>query len=198
MTFAIRTSAALLALVSALPAAAQDAGGTPFMTQMTGAAQVPPVETEATGMADVRVDETAMTITWTVAYEGLSGEPVAAHFHGPASLEETAAPVIDLTVDMEGEAEASAAATATATTTEGTETATATETTEEGVAQDIMQGSSEITPEQLVDLRAGLWYVNVHTEANPDGEIRGQVTEGEADMEAMEAMTGAMEGAGSN
>jgi len=28
---------------------------------------------------------------------------------------------------------------------------------------------------QMSDLRAGLWYLNVHTAANPGGEIRGQV-----------------------
>ncbi len=32
-----------------------------------------------------------------------------------------------------------------------------------------------LTPEQIADLNAGLWYVNVHTETNPGGEIRGQV-----------------------
>jgi hypothetical protein len=31
------------------------------------------------------------------------------------------------------------------------------------------------TPADLVNLRAGNWYVNVHTAANPGGEIRGQL-----------------------
>jgi hypothetical protein len=30
---------------------------------------------------------------------------------------------------------------------------------------------------QIADLEAGKWYTNVHTAANPAGEIRGQVTE---------------------
>ena len=38
-----------------------------------------------------------------------------------------------------------------------------------------MQGSAQLTPAQIADLVAGRWYVNVHTAANPGGEIRGQV-----------------------
>lgn len=36
-------------------------------------------------------------------------------------------------------------------------------------------GSTTITKAQAADLLAGKWYVNVHTAANPGGEIRGQV-----------------------
>jgi len=32
-----------------------------------------------------------------------------------------------------------------------------------------------VTAEQLADFDASLWYVNVHTPANPSGEIRGQI-----------------------
>jgi hypothetical protein len=36
-------------------------------------------------------------------------------------------------------------------------------------------GSKVLTDDQIADLMAGKWYVNVHTKANPGGEIRGQV-----------------------
>ena len=36
-------------------------------------------------------------------------------------------------------------------------------------------GTADLTEAQAADLMAGKWYVNVHTAANPDGEIRGQV-----------------------
>ena len=36
-------------------------------------------------------------------------------------------------------------------------------------------GSATLTDAQAADLEAGKYYVNVHTAANPGGEIRGQV-----------------------
>jgi hypothetical protein len=38
-----------------------------------------------------------------------------------------------------------------------------------------IQGQAQLTPEQADQLLAGQWYVNVHSERYPDGEIRGQV-----------------------
>ena len=36
-------------------------------------------------------------------------------------------------------------------------------------------GSKQLTAAQIAQLKAGLWYLNLHTAANPGGEIRGQV-----------------------
>jgi hypothetical protein len=36
-------------------------------------------------------------------------------------------------------------------------------------------GSATLTPAQVDQLKAGMWYINLHTAANPGGEIRGQV-----------------------
>ena len=41
-----------------------------------------------------------------------------------------------------------------------------------------IKGSATLTDAQIADLEAGKWYVNVHTAANPGGEIRGQMEKG--------------------
>lgn len=109
-----------------------------FNADLTGASEVPAVDTQATGTAEVTVDTEAKTVAWKITTEGLSGEPTAAHIHGPAAAGENAAPAIDLSAAL-------------------------------------AEGSGEIADEQIADLEAGNYYVNVHTEANPDGEIRGQL-----------------------
>jgi hypothetical protein len=39
-----------------------------------------------------------------------------------------------------------------------------------------IKGEATLTDAQAADLAAGRWYFNIHTAANPPGEIRGQVT----------------------
>ncbi|MDB5868108.1 MAG: domain containing protein [Polaromonas sp.] len=39
-----------------------------------------------------------------------------------------------------------------------------------------MEGSATLTAAQVADLMAGRWYANIHTAANPAGEVRGQMT----------------------
>jgi len=38
-----------------------------------------------------------------------------------------------------------------------------------------VQCSATLTDAQAADLQKGMWYVNVHTAANPGGELRGQL-----------------------
>ena len=42
-----------------------------------------------------------------------------------------------------------------------------------------IDGTATLTADQAKDLLDGKWYFNVHTAANPGGEIRGQVVKAE-------------------
>lgn len=177
MTLNIRTYTALIALASAgvfpLSVAAEEMK---FMAELTGASQVPPVDSEAIGLADVIVDTEAMSVTWMIAHDGLSGPPVAGHFHGPATPAEIAPPVIDLGGGAYGA------------------TLDSEKSENENVVENGTEGSAELTVEQLADLQAGRYYINIHTTQHPDGEIRGQVVEGEADRKTLGAMQGGTAG----
>lgn len=80
------------------------AGGSAFAAEMTytadlkGAAETPPVDTSAKGTVDATYDPSTMTLTWTIDYSGLSGEPTAAHFHGPAAAGKSAPPVVPVAI----------------------------------------------------------------------------------------------------
>jgi len=122
-------------MVSAAPVFAETVT---FKADLKGSSEVPPTDSAGTGSANVTVDTNTKKLSWTVTSTGLSGDAVAAHFHGPAAAGKNADPVVDI----------SAA---------------------------IAKGSAEISDKQLADLQAGKWYVNIHTEKFPNGEIRGQV-----------------------
>lgn len=79
-----------------------------YAADLTATAEVPPTESAAIGNADVTVDTDANTVSWIVTVEGLTGDPTAAHIHGPAAQDENAPPVIDMSeAIMEGSADIS-------------------------------------------------------------------------------------------
>jgi CHRD domain len=45
-----------------------------------------------------------------------------------------------------------------------------------GPLESPIRGSATLTEAQAADVLAGKWYVNLHTAANPGGEVRGQLT----------------------
>lgn len=44
-----------------------------------------------------------------------------------------------------------------------------------GSVESPIKGTATLTAAQAADVMAGKWYVNLHTAANPGGEVRGQV-----------------------
>jgi hypothetical protein len=82
--------AATIAILGAAPVAAEVLT---YKVALAPTNQVPPVQTRATGSADLTYDTVTRVVTWNVTHSNLSGAPTAAHFHGPASALENA-PVI--------------------------------------------------------------------------------------------------------
>ena len=87
----------LAAFAAALAIAAAQAAPTSIKVPLSGGEQVPPVQTAATGTADLTWDPATRALSWTIASSGLSGPVTMVHFHGPAAAGKNAAPVIWLT-----------------------------------------------------------------------------------------------------
>jgi hypothetical protein len=78
----------MLAIASSIvlaSACAAKADPAKFMVELTGAEQVPPVQTSGAGKAALTYDPANRMVTWSISYTGLSGPVTMAHFHGPAS-----------------------------------------------------------------------------------------------------------------
>jgi hypothetical protein len=71
----------LAALAMSSPASAEKMT---MKLNLTGASEVPPNDSKATGTADVTYDTTSKILNWKVIYSGLTGPATMAHFHGPA------------------------------------------------------------------------------------------------------------------
>jgi hypothetical protein len=135
--FTIGATAAL-ALVFAVSTA--EAKTEKFSAKMDGASESPATTSKGTGTAKLKFDDASKKLTYTVTYKGLSGDAVAAHFHGPADAGANGGVELPITTGPSP-----------------------------------IKGEATLTDAQAADLAAGKWYVNIHTAANPMGEIRGQV-----------------------
>ena len=127
---------------------------TTYVSHMSGANEVPAVATGATGTATYTL--TGRMLSYTVNVNGLSGNAAASHIHlgaagtnGEILYPFTAAPV------QSGQVASGTI----------------------DLTQPIANGTSSISGDSLLTLlNGGLLYTNVHTAANPAGEIRGQIT----------------------
>ncbi len=72
-----------LALAGALGLA--QAAPISFDVPLTGAQQVPPVQTAGSGSAALTYDPATRVVTWKITFSGLSSPATMAHFHGPAA-----------------------------------------------------------------------------------------------------------------
>lgn len=128
-----------------------------FTATLSGGEEEPPVETDGAGTLEAALDEAGTTLTVVGTYTGLSGPPTppgeedsAAHIH-VAPRGENGPIVAPLTVTPNADDPTS-----------GTF----------GGQVPIGTGEGQLPLEALEGFGA---YVNIHTEANPMGEIRGQL-----------------------
>jgi hypothetical protein len=124
------------------------AASTTFKATMNATSEVPPNQSPATGTATVTYDDATKTVTWEGTFTGLSGPATAAHIHGPAEAGKNAGVIVPLSP-------------------------TGTPFTSP------FKGSAQLADDKAAALAsalsAGQAYVNIHTDANKGGEVRGQL-----------------------
>ncbi len=98
------------------------------------------------GMGSVTATLSGTTLTLNGSYMHLSGPATMAHIHGPAAKTATGGVLFPITFTNEGD-----------------------------VGSGKLSATLTLTAEQVTQLKDGLLYVNVHTDANKTGEIRGQL-----------------------
>lgn len=116
-----------------------------FEANLSGASEVPAVDTMASGRAVLAVSADGSMLHYRVMLHDITGV-TAAHIHEGAAGSNGSS-VITL-FDGTGTFDES----------------------------NPVSGSAALTAEQLAALQAGNYYINVHTEANVPGEVRGQIS----------------------
>ena len=110
MAFYHRNLTSIL-LVSLLALSACDMPSTDttkLTATLSAASEVPPINSKASGEADIHIDVKDYQLSWTIKYSDLSGVVTGAHFHGPAMAGVNADVVVpingDLSSPIKGEA----------------------------------------------------------------------------------------------
>lgn len=122
-----------------------------YTYSLTGEQEVPEVETDATGNGFVSIDRDQSNVHFMFAFDGLSGPATMAHFH-TAPMGENGGVIFDFGPFLDLSMNSGMAA---------------------GFWTDM--DDMPFGLEDAADFRGGMVYVNVHTEDNPGGEVRGQV-----------------------
>lgn len=122
--------------------------GTHLIARLEGSSQVPPVVTSAKGMAAITLGSVgSVGLAYNVTVNGLSGPITGAHFHY-GNTGETGPVVFDIASNFSNNSAL-------------------------GVWRST--GLNALNDSLIIALLTGKLYINVHTSANPNGEIRGQV-----------------------
>ena len=157
MTFSHVLRSLAFAAVAALPLQA----GAAIVTHsfnLNGAEEVPPNASLAAGSAEVTIDDVLGTFTFFAVVFNLDGTPSAAHLH-PGGVGVVGAPVYDLV------AEADTGELVTIGTIEVPSSLALA-----GVSKPI-----EVILAAAINSSPFLFYMNIHTDVFPGGEVRGQL-----------------------
>lgn len=152
---AVIASAVLLAV--AVPSRAETLRS---KAELKGSNEVPPNQAAGVGTVTAVYESTIKQLTWSGSYSGLSGPPTAAHIHDPAPVGANARLVVWIS-DNVGQCN------------QGQCRSKSDDKARHPASP--FQGSAVLTDAQAADLMASLYYVNIHTDAYPAGEIRGQL-----------------------
>ena len=151
----IATAGLLAAIVATAVACSSDAAVVPkdptFVATLTGAGEFP-VNT-ATGTGSAIIVKKNGTYTYTVTYSGMTGALIGGHIHGPAAAGANTVVIVPFNTTGAGPS--------------GTLTGTFTSTNNVNISNDSLD----------VLMRTGNAYVNLHTDLNKGGEIRGQLSQ---------------------
>ena len=142
MTKYAHAAISAMVVAAALASAPAMAETLNLKADLTGASEVPPVNTPGRGSVTATYDTATKRLTWRGTVSGLTGDATAAHFHGPAEPGRNAGVLVPAP----------------------------------GVKTGAFEGSATLTDDQARALTAWQTYFNIHTAANPQGEVRGQVT----------------------
>jgi hypothetical protein len=139
---------------------------------MTGDKEVPPVSTDTTGTIRVVANSQQQTLDYDLTVTNLNGMITGAHIHmGKPGVN---GPIV---ADLNAPGLGGAAAASSSSSSSGEGTAMTSNSVSGTIRSTDLKGPLE--GKQITDLvkliEEGRAYTNVHTEQNPNGEIRGQL-----------------------
>lgn len=126
--------------------ASEASARTGFAFVLTGAAEIPPLTTTATGSGIAVLSDAGDTLLVSFAFRGLLGDYAASHIHGPG----TPTQLSGLRFTLEA-------------------------VVAPDLRSGTCENRYAIPASEVTWLTSGLFYVNIHSLFAPNGELRGQI-----------------------
>ncbi len=142
----LRYTLTLAAAASLLIAGTALATTFSFVADLKGTNEFPINASPGTGTGFVTYDDVSNTVTTSITFTGLVGNTTASHFHAPAAPGANASVIHGFASTPIG--------------------------VKSGSYNDVWIGPTSV---QVGYLNSQLWYINIHSQSFPGGEIRGQV-----------------------